>query len=263
MNQISEKILSEIESKGLEPKPKWQFLLKDCALWIAFVFCGILGGFAFGVILYALGQNGWELAVKMRWNMFYAVWGALPYFWIISLAAFVWIAYYNFKHTKRGYKYHPVWIVILSVVFSALLGHAIYAQGFGEKLDRIMERRMPFYPGCEQRRKVFWLNPDYGFLGGEITEFYSKENFKLRDFRARVWLIKSDSAIWTALAQKEQHNGGSIKMIGRIIAPGIFNAREIREWRCNCGGATCNMPNIPRVPSNVPPPPDFLMPEMK
>ncbi len=238
MTDLSDKILNKIEEERIEPAPKWNFLLKDYVLWSLFVFCAVLGSFAFAVMLYAFSQS--DFAILKKINAFNVWISALPYFWIAFLLLFLGAAYYNFQHTKRGYKYSPVMIVLGSIIVSLALGALMHNAGAGEKVDKLFEANIPNYPTCEMRRRQIWMHPQDGLLGGEIIDYKNMEDFVLKDFDDKAWNVKAARAIIAPMAAGEMRPGGRIKMIGKA-SNSDFIAAEIKEWKCSCGQSACNM----------------------
>ena len=86
-------------------------------LAIGFLFL-IIGGFSFGVIIYLIQNKDWDLYAEMNESFASFVLLSLPYLWFVLLALFFIIAYFNFKHTKSGYKFKLYYVLLISIILS-------------------------------------------------------------------------------------------------------------------------------------------------
>src|SRR3989344_8809285 len=106
MNQdLGHKIIETIKDEGLRPKPRWQFLLKNYVLWGLTLLAILIGSLSFAVIIYMFVNSDWEVYALVADNITAYVFLILPYFWILFLALFALVAYYNLRHTKNGYRF--------------------------------------------------------------------------------------------------------------------------------------------------------------
>jgi uncharacterized membrane protein YidH (DUF202 family) len=136
MNNTGQEILDKIKEQGIQPKKRWEFLFKDYILWIFFSLAIILGSLASSVTIFMFKHAAWTSNVP-NFHPLKRLLIVLPLFWLISLAVFSILAWYDFKNTKRGYKYHPLLIVLFSIIVSIVLGLGIYLVGLGEKLEDV------------------------------------------------------------------------------------------------------------------------------
>ena len=77
---IAKKVLEQIKSKGILPKPRWRFLLKDYLIWLFFGLTIIVGSLASSIIIFMVRSNDWDLYNRLHLPFFLKT---LPYFWII------------------------------------------------------------------------------------------------------------------------------------------------------------------------------------
>jgi heme/copper-type cytochrome/quinol oxidase subunit 2 len=110
--ELSQKVLETIKDKHLKPKPKWEFMLKNYIIWILSITSLVVGSFAFAVIIYMVRNSNWDLYQNLSGNLLGLILASLPYFWFIFLIIFILISYYNFRHTKSGYRYKFYLIVV-------------------------------------------------------------------------------------------------------------------------------------------------------
>ena len=182
---LGKKILETIKKKHITPKPKWEFLLKDYFLWILTFLAMIIGGFAFSVIIYMFKNNDWDIYKYMDDSLLGFIFGTLPYFWILFLVIFIAAGHYNFKHTKKGYKYHLHLMIIVNILVSIFLGTILYDAGVGQAIDQALSERMPFYEKFINRRMMMWKQFEKGRLAGLIIEVEDVEYFTIKDYSRR------------------------------------------------------------------------------
>ncbi|PIT90323.1 MAG: hypothetical protein COU22_02805 [Candidatus Komeilibacteria bacterium CG10_big_fil_rev_8_21_14_0_10_41_13] len=223
---FSKNILQKIKSTAITPKPKWQFRLKNYILWLSFTITILVGGISTSIIIYMARHNGWLLFG--RFNGFFFI-KTIPYFWLIILALFILLAYYNFRNLEGGYKYKFELVVLASIVLSIILGLVFYNFGLTERLERGFERKLPFYKEAvvdrlDRQHRQLWLSPDYGFLGGKVILIEGHESFTLEGFDRRLWSISQKKAEFSRPGMEE---GVFLKIIGRRIGEDQFEAERI------------------------------------
>ena len=231
MGELEKKILEKIKEEKIVPKPRWQFLLKDYSIWSAFLVSVVVGGLAFCVALSITVDNDWDIYRYLSISPVKHMLLSLPYLWIVLLFLFLALAFYNYKHTKIGYR-HSVFIVLgLSIAGSILLGYVFHSAGIGRKIDRIFARNVPLYQEmeCCSNRKDIWSQPDKGLLGGRILNVRFEDGFDLEDFQGIVWQVEKNGQV---LIREPflVRVGEGVKLIGEERAQQHFWAREIRHW---------------------------------
>lgn len=242
---ISKQVLQKIKQEKIIPEPRWKFLLKDYLVWIFFGFSILLGGLTTAVIIF-LGQNsGWEIYSRGQasWAKFVLL--NIPYFWLIFFILFVFVAYYNFRHTNTGYRHRFFYIMIISVVCSIILGTLSYGAGLGQKIEDVFYRRMPFYEQIMRHRQDVWQQPGKGFLVGEII-INNEETIILRDPMNNEWILVFPSSTEVSF---ENFVNQKVRTLGKILEPGKFEVRMIELLRPCKGKPGCNVRQLP--PSNL------------
>jgi hypothetical protein len=237
MDNLGDKVLRKIKEECICPKPRWQFLLKDYFIWFLFLISLFLGSLAFCVALYVLSTNDWDLYQYLHTTLVGHILISIPYIWILFLALFISIAYYNFKYTKSGYRRETYFVVGLSVVGSLFLGAFLYTLGAGEKIEDFVATSVPAYEkiACCSNRKDIWDQPASGLLAGEIVSVMDERNFELKDFSGSAWKIQEDDDTLEYDPLRIQP-GEEVKIIGEKRQEFVFWAREVRPWK-NKGGA--------------------------
>ncbi|MEI6378923.1 MAG: hypothetical protein WCO55_04655 [Candidatus Falkowbacteria bacterium] len=224
MNNISEIVQAKIEAEHIAPEPKWHFMARRSVFWLLTIGSIVLGIVSTAVILNIIENSDWD-----AYNRFELVFMAVPYLWLVMFAAFVVAAYYNFRHSKRGYHY-PLFLIVGVTLFCSIVGgFFFYRAGWGEDIHEILIVRVPRYERAFDTRMMAWQNPHMGLLAGRIIEVHPAD-FRLQDFAGHDWQVLYGPQ--TVLApQMVIMAGERVKLIGINKDDDIFEAREIRQWQ--------------------------------
>ncbi len=226
--EFDQKLVEKIKEEKIAPKPRWHFLLKNNVVWAIGALSLLIGAAAVSVMIYLLKYNGWELQEQTHKSLLEFFLLTLPYFWIIFLGIFIFILYYNLKHTKKGYRY-PVWFIAVSGILSSIiLGSIFYLLGVGQKIDNVLGERAPLYETVINRQIFFWFNPEEGRLAGIVASEVADGNFYIVDPEGNTWQISS------SVNSDDPHfldflkAGEPISLIGQVIDDNRFKADVIR-----------------------------------
>ena len=223
----SDELIEKMKSLNLKPKPIWHFTANRAFYWFLFIVSVMLGAFAFSVVLFSIQQLDFNLIAHMLHSRLEFILGLAPFFWIVSLIIFLFIAMVGIKKSRKGYKFSYLKIVVFSASFSILVGTLFFIGGGGEWLENAFSVRAGFYEGIESKKVKLWSEPEKGFLSGTIIEVNST-NIQLNDFANKIWSIDIEHAnIPPAVIISE---GVKIKLIGQIVSENNFRADEIRPW---------------------------------
>ncbi len=228
MADISEKVLQELETKRLTPRGRWLFLLKRASLWLVYFFSILLGGLATASTIYFLSDREWSLLPRLRLTFLDTVFTVLPFFWIALLAILFVAAYFDFKHTDRGYRIRPIYIIGSNLLLSLLLGLAFHFGGMGATIDNYLDLSMPSFPSSLAQKRAIWSRPDVGLLSGEIIQAPIGPNFLIMDWDGNTWTVVDENAFWPPMIGDA--TGTPVKIIGHMLDEDSFFAEEIRPW---------------------------------
>lgn len=231
-DNFDQKLVDKIKQEKLTPRPRWRFLLKDYVVWIFGILSLIIGALAVAVMMSLLKYSNWDIRTethKTVWQFFLLT---LPYFWIIFLGLFVFILYYNLKHTKRGYRYPIGLSAAAAVVASIALGSLFFVAGLGEKIDNILGENVPLYDTVINRNLSFWFDPDEGRLTGLVLSKQDARNFQIVDPHGGYWriIVSADRPAPFLLRV-----GQPVDMIGRELDDASFQADLVRTIRIGRG----------------------------
>lgn len=208
---ISDKALKLITQQQLKPIPKWEFLIKNCGLWLAFVICLIALILGISVSYFGLFDNL-----------------ITSYFWIFIALLFLLSSYLLFEQTKKAYRLQK-WQVIISLCFVGLIfGGILFKIGIANKIDKNLEMNLPYYRHLVPMKLQLWNNPSQGYLSGSIINLTTVDNFQLQDFNGKLWTIITNSPLIRGRVQMIV--GQQIKLIGTQTGEYTFNVVEIRPW---------------------------------
>ena len=229
MEKVTKNTLQKIKKENIKPIPKWQFLLKDSLVWGLFVLNLILGSIGFAISLYIFGNNDVILDSSLVSNVWEWIILSIPLAWILLTVLFLFIAYYNFKHTKDGYRFNVVKIFIINIVVSVVLGVVINGLGLSQKLNTIFSDHIPFYNHTMDLRSDIWMRPESGYLAGTIVDINSDTKIlKIEDLKGKIWDIQYQDA--TVKGRVVLELGEEIKIVGNAVTDNVVEASEIRPW---------------------------------
>lgn len=233
-NNFSQQLITKIKDAKIAPKPKWQFLLRNYLIWVFGLLALLIGAAAMAMIIFLLKFNDWEIYDHLSHSLPEFILLTLPYFWLVFLGLFIFIVYYNFKHTRTGYRY-SIWLILLSaIIVSAILGVILFGLGVGEKIDNILGGHLPFYEQVLNRPVHNWFRPDRGRLAGVVKSFVNQgPNFILIDHERIDWQVDAEAA--------QIYPGGQIivgqplRILGQVINDHQFKAERILPVRSGRG----------------------------
>jgi len=228
MSEISEKTLKEIEEKKIVPQSHWNFILKNGVFWFLFLISIIIGSLAVATIIFMLTDYDWEAYKYMDKTQIEYIFLAIPYFWVIILIIFLTFAYYNFRHTRKGYIYEFYVVIVVNLFASVLLGTSLFFDGFDPEINEALLKNVPLYHKCVCTKEDIWDLPDKGLLGGKVTMIKNQDEFTLRDFHGNFWEVELENNKWPE--EIPFQSGVEIKMVGQREGANIFWARGIGLW---------------------------------
>ncbi|HLD28002.1 MAG TPA: hypothetical protein VJB67_00095 [Patescibacteria group bacterium] len=227
IKDISQVVLETIKNQDIKPKPKWQFLLKDYIFWLIAGFSILIGSLSVAVMIFMAVNSDWDIRFKISHSFFGFVLMTLPYFWLLILIIFIFLVYYNFRHTQGGYKYQLISIAIGSIIISVVFGFLFYSIGLGGAIDDIFYQRLPAVHCLMNPQQLIWDQPEHGRLGGVIIRMIDQSHFELVDIDRELWKIDYREA--ENLEDFVLNEGLRVKIIGEIINDNNFKAIMIRS----------------------------------
>lgn len=226
--EITNKVLEKIKQEDIKPEAKWKFLIKNYTVWGLFVLSMILGSLAVASIIFGIKMSDWDVHQQFASGSVKFLIMSLSYFWLLTFVGFVVVAYFNFRNTKKGYRYNIYIVIGISLLTTLLLGGFAYTVGFGEKMEKIMTQKAPFYKGIEHKRHKMWNQVDKGLLGGKIIEI-NDNIIDLEDIKKTRWHVTVSTTQIMPIAVIKK--GNMVRVIGRKTDQNCFEAKKIMPWR--------------------------------
>ncbi len=221
---ISQIAQERIIKENIKPISRTVFSFKRVLFWTLVFSSIIIGAISFAIILNALLDNDWYLFGVYGLNF---VFKTLPYFWFMSLLIFMIVGDYYYRQTLLGYRKSLIFIIVVYLSSTIVLGSLFYWVGVGMYIEKSIENNMPSYRGIILNRHQFWSHPEDGLLSGEIIRIKEGE-LEIMDFDGLMWVIDtSQSKIYD---DSRIEIGERVKILGKIKMGLIFKATEIRSW---------------------------------
>ncbi len=225
---FSEKIINKIKEKDIKPRPHWQFVLRNIAIWVLGGLTLLIGGLAASVVIYMIKENDWEIYKQINDSLLSFTILTMPYWWLVVLLLFIAVADYYLKHTKRGYRYRLSAVAMVSVVVSVILGALFFNMGAGEAIDDVLSERFPRFAQTTNPRLHIWCHPEAGRLSGVVVNVENERKFQIQDPRSLTWVIMSEGAHLHHGIKIER--GATLRMIGQQNGNAVFMAEKIMPF---------------------------------
>ncbi len=244
INNFDQKLVNKIKEEHITPRPRWHFLLKDYVVKLTGILALLVGAAAVSVMIYLLKYNDWEIREETHKNIWEFFLLTLPYFWLILLAFFIFLLYYNLQHTKRGYRY-PVWFIASAAFLaSIILGSIFYLAGLGEKIDLVLGEKAPLYEKVINRHFDFWFNPSEGRLIGVVLLKSNEQSFVLLDPSGTEWQVTAKEGDFPVELLRVQQ---PVNLTGEITSDNKFTAENIHPVKPGRGFWSRPRPGHPRA----------------
>jgi hypothetical protein len=145
MDDISQRVEKEIETRGLVPTPRWHFLVRRSVFWTLAVASVLVGGVAFSVGNYIFFDNEGISTAALLESPLEGVIQTIPFVWLFAFGLFVASAYLSLKHTRTGYRYGIARAVLAVIAISICLGILLDTLDFGQAVHYFLLNNTSFY----------------------------------------------------------------------------------------------------------------------
>lgn len=190
MSDLANKILQRIDEEQIKPVPGWKFSAKNGLFWTSWIVSVLVGSVAVSAGIFVMANAGWQYYEATHENLVTFFVESLPYLWILVLGGFIFFGYENFRHTKRGYQFRFVSILILSIGTSMAAGSVLYFVGVGQIFDQHVAAGIPFHQPVVEYQQELWERPEKGLLAGEVKNISEDYNwFTLSTFKGEEWTV--------------------------------------------------------------------------
>jgi len=224
MENLSEKIINEIQRKSLKPVPRWVFIVKRIALWLPGILCTLIGSIAIYGILYKATNSGWEFRRFTHPSTQEFILENIPYIWILSFILLYLFTFKFIRKTNDGYKYKRATILLLSLLVSVILGELIFIL----INKKVVSYSFGFEKYTKQTEIKKWSSPEKGRFLGVITDIYNEESIVITDNKGKIWFV--DTTKIPKEVKESIQLGKNIRVLGDMSGPNNFVACGLLSW---------------------------------
>jgi len=238
-DKFDQELLGKIKDEKIIFKSKRYFFLRNYMIWLAGFLALMIGGLAISVMMYLMSHNDWSIYSQISQGLLEFLFLTLPYFWIFFLTFFIFIVYYNIKHTKKGYSYSLSVIMIVSIAGSVVLGGLFFKIGLGHLIDNVLGDQVPLYTTIFNRQIDFWSHPEDGRLVGFVLSKIDDSEFVILDISQKEWRIQYTPLLASSQIEEKSNIlesdvfkieiGMPIRIFGKKISEDIFGAKKIMQ----------------------------------
>lgn len=145
MNDFSDEVVREIESRGVLPRPRWQFLVRRSVFWTLALLSVLLGAAAFAVADYVFFDNEGISAKVLLESPLEQVLQAIPVLWLVAFALFLASAFTSLRYTRTGYRHRTAGAVFGTIAVTICLGLLLNTFDFGQAVHSYLLSHTSFY----------------------------------------------------------------------------------------------------------------------
>lgn len=168
---LLESVFERIEKDQIAPTPRWQFLFHEYFIWGLWAATVLIGAVAVSVMTFVSVSARFAFYEATHESALEFFTDALPFVWALVFISMIGLAYFNIRHTKKGYRY-PLWMLALSSLILSLLGGGLlHAAGMGHFIDTKISESMPMVRTWTGMEMEVWQAPENGRMVGVFTGF--------------------------------------------------------------------------------------------
>jgi len=253
----SKSILEEIEKRNAVPIPRWHFVLQRLGFWLLAVSSVVTGSIAMATAIYVFIDNDF-IEDHEYINLFLAerpliaeIVASIPYIWLATLALFTLVAYFGFRHTKKGYQYATTRVIAGALLASLLLSVGFNTIDVGKYIHRYLIENVHVYNKLVYANEHRWTHTEKGLLGGKVIQYLKdKHLLVLRDFNKSIWQV--DISKTEVRPGTHIFPGKYLKITGVITGKQAFQALTIQGWSKRYHKRPLVQPKIAPVKTTLP-----------
>ena len=181
------------------------------------------------VIIRIISGAEWDVVRRAGGGHIKSFMLVLPYIWLVLLGLIMFVANKLFIKTKKGYRYKPVFVVMVSIFISLVLGVALYFVGAGHAVERGLMQNIGPYAKWQQKRDSMLVEPGRGVLVGKVIQISPGVNLIVIDFKSTKWTVDTTKAKFKNDFKPQIDL--SVGVLGKKISKDIFEADRILPWQ--------------------------------
>lgn len=228
---IKESVLDRIEAADIRPRSKWFWRCRSSLVWVLWGLSIVLGALSVAILIFASAHVRFSLFEATHSSRLALALEIMPYAWVGVFGLMLGFAYFNFRHTDRGYRYPLVHIILSSIGFSVVGGVLLHVAGLGYQLDMSLGRMSDMYKSQEEIAISLWQRPKEGRLVGKLLKgSVGQTKVTYKDIDGTTWLIQT-----TDLSRPDINNllsGLETRVIGVLATntPGLLHGCGVFHW---------------------------------
>jgi hypothetical protein len=227
--KISNQIIAKIKSEKISPREKWIFLIKNYGIWVLAILGIVLVGVFVGNTIHEIAMKEWDIMHRFPGGRLCFALHVLPLLWLFGIASAFVFAFFIIRKTKHGYRHGVLALSGAILVVSSVAGVVLLSTPLPPKFRQF--RMNHFIENFDARE---WMNPEEGFLFGEILEVKDKF-FVLNSVDNSVWEVDVSEAKIPLRLQLTQ--GIKVRVIGKNLGDNKFSADFVKagDWKVKIG----------------------------
>ncbi len=228
-------ILEEIEKRKAVLIPRWHFLVRRLGFWLLAAISVLTGAISMATAIYVFLDHDF-IEDQDSINRFFTerpiiadIIASIPYLWLAALALFILIAFFGFRHTRKGYRYSATKVITASLSASFLLSIALNTVDIGQYIHRYLIENVHVYNKLIYANEHRWSNSEKGLLGGKVIKVDTNNHLLVvRDFNKAIWHVGISAAI--VHPETRVLPGNYLKITGVKTGKREFEAMAIQAW---------------------------------
>ena len=187
---LAEHVLQRIDQEDIQPIPVWHFMLKNILFWVAAITSVIVGAITITASIFVVANAGWKYYTATHDSFFSFFIESLPYLWVAVTCLFIALTYENIRHTRKGYQFHLLSIVALSIGMNMVGGTVLYFTGVGQIFDQYVAAYIPFQGSIIEEQQERWDNEEEGLIAGSVESISENADwFVITTFSGHEWKV--------------------------------------------------------------------------
>jgi len=229
---LKDTLLSRIEAEDVRPHSRMFFRSRECAIWALWFASVVVGALAVAISVFVVTHRQYGLYEATHENWFTFMVEVLPFIWVIVFGLMAFLAVYNIKHTKRGYRYSIVTVLASSIVLSFAGGSALQFFGLGYSIDAILGDQMPTYMSQEKIEHQLWQQPAEGrLIGRQVAATVATSSVVVfQDTAGSRWRIEIQELLPADIQLLA--SGENVRLLGQNMneQAKVFHACGVFPW---------------------------------
>jgi len=226
--ESAKKIIDAIKRDKIKPKNRAYFIAKRLIFWFVLGLIIVLASMFLSLAILSLVDFDLELLRALHLGRYIRILIlTAPYLWILLLAACIFLSYYVFRKTKKGYRYSMLLVAVVILLVVSALGVGAHIVRVNERMEKAISIGPPILGRIAPHRERRFLRPDEGVLTGKITEIEIEE-FKLLTPIDELWeVFYNEETVYRS--EDIQIGERTIVVVGEKTGEREFVAEKIKQ----------------------------------